>query len=584
MFKQLAYVVSFSLICSLLVALTLVPMLSARILPPAHKPEAEAASGLVAWLLKISERFFIVIERVYRWMLDKSLSHAGTVMGIVFLLLLTSLVFLPSIGVEFMPSADEGEVRVQFELEPGTQLRLTENKLLLIEKIVRDEVKEAANIEVTAGSGGGGGGGGGRARGNHSGRVRISLVPKDQRTRSSEEVATALRRKLSDIAGIKLNVRVGQGLFLLRMGSGDDSERIQIEIKGHNLATTELIAGQVQGIAERVQGVTDAVLSRDARSTLPEEVFVIDRQKAGDLKLTVSQIANMLQTVLSGTVAGYYRESGREHRILVKFRGAEQMDLNEILSLTINNSEGKPVILGNVVQTAQRRGPSSISRKNQQRIVTVSVNVSGRDVGAVISELREKLNELPRLNDVSISFGSDYEEQRRAFWELIMSLILALTLVYMVMASQYESLWDPFLVMFSVPLAIIGVIAILLLTGTTFNLQSFIGCIMLGGIAVNNAILLVDQSNQLYRHEGQPLREAVMLACTKRLRPILMTSLTTILGLLPMSIGAGEGGEAQAPLARVVIGGMLTSTFITLLFIPALYYTFYQWREKRLQK
>jgi HAE1 family hydrophobic/amphiphilic exporter-1 len=505
-------------------------------------------------------------------------------MGIVFLLLLTSLVFLPSIGVEFMPSADEGEVRVQFELEPGTQLRLTENKLLLIEKIVRDEVKEAANIEVTAGSGGGGGGGGGRARGNHSGRVRISLVPKDQRTRSSEEVATALRRKLSDIAGIKLNVRVGQGLFLLRMGSGDDSERIQIEIKGHNLATTELIAGQVQGIAERVQGVTDAVLSRDARSTLPEEVFVIDRQKAGDLKLTVSQIANMLQTVLSGTVAGYYRESGREHRILVKFRGAEQMDLNEILSLTINNSEGKPVILGNVVQTAQRRGPSSISRKNQQRIVTVSVNVSGRDVGAVISELREKLNELPRLNDVSISFGSDYEEQRRAFWELIMSLILALTLVYMVMASQYESLWDPFLVMFSVPLAIIGVIAILLLTGTTFNLQSFIGCIMLGGIAVNNAILLVDQSNQLYRHEGQPLREAVMLACTKRLRPILMTSLTTILGLLPMSIGAGEGGEAQAPLARVVIGGMLTSTFITLLFIPALYYTFYQWREKRLQK
>lgn len=204
----------------------------------------------------------------------------------------------------------------------------------------------------------------------------------------------------------------------------------------------------------------------------------------------------------------------------------------------------------------------------------VSANITGRAMGSIISDIREELRSIPVPRDFGIGFGGDYEEQQKAFRELRLSLVLSLVLVYMVMACQYESLRDPFVVMFSVPLAAIGVILILFLTNTTFNVQSFIGCIMLGGIVVNNAILLVDHTNLLRRRDRMPLREAIEEAGRRRLRPILMTSLTTILGLLPLALGAGEGGEAQAPLARTVIGGLTSSTFITLVFVPVVYSIF----------
>jgi HAE1 family hydrophobic/amphiphilic exporter-1 len=206
--------------------------------------------------------------------------------------------------------------------------------------------------------------------------------------------------------------------------------------------------------------------------------------------------------------------------------------------------------------------------------VTVSADVVGRDVGSVIKEVDGLLRTIPVPSEFTISFGGDYEEQQKAFRELVFSCILALVMVYMVMACQYESLRDPFVVMFSVPLAAIGVILMLYLTGTTFNIQSFIGCIMLEGIVVNNAILLVDQTNLLRRKDGLPLREAIEEAGRRRLRPILMTALTTIIGLIPLALGLSEGGEAQAPMARAVIGGLMSSTLITLVFVPVMYSVF----------
>ena len=219
------------------------------------------------------------------------------------------------------------------------------------------------------------------------------------------------------------------------------------------------------------------------------------------------------------------------------------------------------------------KGPTNIERKNQERILTVSLNISGRDMGHIVEDVQEALNTIPVPRDFSIGFGGDVEEQQKSFRELLTSLTLALLLVYMVMACLYESLRDPFVVMFSVPLAIIGVVLLLFLTRTTFNVQSYIGCIMLGGIVVNNAILLVDHTNQL-KQEGVPLRKAIEEAGRHRLRPILMTSLTTMLGLLPLALGVGEGGEAQAPLARAVIGGLSSSTLITLVFVPVVYSLF----------
>jgi HAE1 family hydrophobic/amphiphilic exporter-1 len=334
----------------------------------------------------------------------------------------------------------------------------------------------------------------------------------------------------------------------------------------------DILAAKIKKIVESVEGITDARVSRESGS--PEELVLIDRQKAADMKLTVSKIANVLQTILSGTRAGYYRQAGDEYAILVKLRDAEQMDLRDILDLTIINSDGEPVVLRNVVTVGPRSGPVLIERKDQERITSVSADVSGRDMGSVLSDIRKLLRSVPVPADFTIAFGGDYEEQQKSFRELLFSCILALVLVYMVMACQYESLRDPFVVMFSVPLAAIGVILMLFFTGTTFNIQSFIGCIMLGGIVVNNAILLVDHTNLLRRRDSMPIRDAIEEAGRRRLRPILMTALTTIIGLVPLAIGLGEGGEAQAPLARAVIGGLLSSTLITLVFVPVVYSIF----------
>jgi HAE1 family hydrophobic/amphiphilic exporter-1 len=320
---------------------------------------------------------------------------------------------------------------------------------------------------------------------------------------------------------------------------------------------------------QNVDGITDVKISRETGT--PEELIIVDRQKAADMKLTVSKIAKMLQTALSGTSAGFFRDGGYEYMIRVKLADADKKDLQEILDLSLTNADSEPVVLRNVVHVRPRRGPVLIQRKGQERVVYISANISGRDMGSILADIQKGLRNIPVPKDFSILFGGDYEEQQKAFRELMMSFVLALVLVYMVMASLYESLRYPLVVMFSVPLAGIGVILMLFLTNTTFNIQSFIGCIMLGGIAVNNAILLVDHINLLRRRDGLPLRAAIEEAGRRRLRPILMTATTTILAMTPLAIGIGEGGDAQAPMARAIIGGLISSNLITLVVIPTVY-------------
>ncbi|NQT54828.1 MAG: efflux RND transporter permease subunit [Desulfobacteraceae bacterium] len=561
MFKQLSYVVSFALACSLMVALTLVPMLAARIFRPASLNQGLKETWMRK-IFRISGRIFTHMESNYKQLLHLALDHRKLCVTGAILLFAGSLALIPYVGVEYMPNTDEGEVRINAEMAVGTRLGLVGEAFKEIENIVKREVPEAKSTLSRIG------GTSWRSRGSHTGRVQISLKPESERTRSSEEIAAALRPKLRHIPGITIRTRAGQGLFILRMGT-TDADKVQVEIRGHDLKTADALALRVKEIVEEVDGVTDAAVSRE--SGTPEELIIIDRQKAADMKLTVSQIANMLQTVMSGTSAGNYREAGDEYRILVKLKDADQIPLRDILDLTLTNAKGEQVVLRNVVKLQPRTGPVLIERKDQERIITVSANISGRDMGSILTDIRKGLRSVPEPRDFSISFGGDYEEQQKAFNELLLSFVLALVLVYMVMASLYESLRDPFVVMFSVPLAAIGVILMLLLTNTTFNVQSFIGCIMLGGIVVNNAILLVDQINLLRRRDGMPLREAIEEAGRRRLRPILMTAMTTILALTPLAIGLGEGGEAQAPMARAVIGGLLSSTLITLIFVPTVY-------------
>ena len=564
MFKQLSYVVSFSLACSLAVALTLVPMLASRVRRSVVPVAGNRETGRRGFFQAV-ENFFGRLEQAYGKLLGFALNHRMLVLSAAGLLLIGSLLLIPLVGVELMPSLDESEVIINAEMAMGTKLDVLGDTFKKIEDIVKQEVPEIKNTVSYIG------GSGWRVRGSNAGEMRIALKPVTERKRSSEQITAALRRKLVFLPGVTVRTRAGQGLFLLRIGTSQ-GDKVELEVRGHELQISDALARRVQQVVENVEGITDAKVSRETGT--PEELIHVDRQKAADMKLTILKIAKMLQTAISGTAAGYFREAGNEYMIRVKLADMDKKDLQEILDLSLTNADGEPVILRNVVSVESRKGPVLIERKDQERVVYVSANISGRDMGSVLAEIQKDLRSVPVPKDFSIIFGGDYEEQQRAFRELMMSFVLALVLVYMVMASLYESLRYPLVVMFSVPLAGIGVVVMLFLTNTTFNVQSFIGCIMLGGIAVNNAILLVDHINLLRRRDQMPLRAAIEEAGRRRLRPIMMTATTTILAMTPLALGIGEGGEAQAPMARAIIGGLLSASMITLVVIPTVYALF----------
>ena len=569
MFKQLAYVISFSLIVSLFVALTLVPMLCSRYLR-VEKIEPGSAPGFHVAFVRSTRGVVAKLEKAYRRLLVYALDHKAVILGTAGGLLLVSLLLIRAVGNEFMPATDEGEVRVSVEMEVGTRLGLMDDKIKQVSAVVRRTVPEMISLEENAG-------GGGWRSGSNTGNLTVKLVPKNKRSRSSETVAADLRRDLSDIPGVIIRTRATGGQQGMMMRGGGSMARLQIEIRGYDLLVAEDLARQVQKKVEALPGVTDTRISRDLGN--PEELFIVDRKAAADQKLSITQIGQTIQTILMGTQATTFREGGREYRVLVKVKDSEFLSIDEILDLTLTNSEGRAVSLRNVARVQPRRGPIRIERRDRERVVTVTGDIAGRDMGSVLADARRALRTIPTPSNFAINFTGDYEEQQKAFRELLLSITLALLLVYMIMAMLYESLRDPFIVMFSVPLAVIGVVLMLWITGTTFNMQSYIGCIMLGGIVVNNAILLVDYTNLLRRRDGMGLREAIVEAGHRRLRPILMTAATTIIAMIPLALALGEGAEAQAPLARAVVGGLTSSTLITLVVVPVVYYLFEHKRD-----
>jgi HAE1 family hydrophobic/amphiphilic exporter-1 len=416
-----------------------------------------------------------------------------------------------------------------------------------------------------------------RADAGSEGELRISLVPATQRNRSNVAVAKELRHRLDgNIPGMEIRVRAPQGQFLLARLLGGD-EGLTVEIRGYELDTLDALAARVAALIDDVPGITDVQTSLEAG--IPQQEIRVNRDKVADLGLSVRDVTELLQTAVAGSKAGEYRTGGNSYRILVQLKDAERRSIDEILNLVLTTASGEKVALRNVVTAIPGRGPIVIDRKDQQRRVTVQANISGRDLGSVASEVQDLLDQVPRPVGYELTVAGNFEEQQKAFRELVISLVLALVLVYMVLACQYESLRNPLVVMFSVPVAAVGVLVTLFLTRTTLNVQSYIGCIMLGGIVVNNAILLVDQAGRLVQ-EGMHTHDALTEAGRRRLRPILMTTLTTILGLMPLALGIGEGSDAQAPLARAVVGGLTGSTLITLVLIPAVYSLFHPDRKR----
>ncbi len=564
LFTEMAYVIIFSLACALLVALSLVPMLASRLIPPRDRNQPK--TSWIEQIFTVSESFFNQLSNTYRDLLVRVLAHRWLTVLIAAAILGGSLFLLPFIGTEFLPPSDEGEVRVSGEMEIGTRLELVDQQTRKMEAIVYPALPEAVSSVVSVG------GSGWRPGSAAQGEIRLSLTPSAQRERSNVEIAEDLRQRLDGrIPGMEIRTRAPQGQFLLDRLLGGD-EGLTIDVRGFDLKTLDVLARQAADAIRDISGITDIDISREAGT--PQAEIRVDRNKAADLGLSVRDVTKIIETAVAGARAGEYRTGGNSYRILVQLKDAEKRSLDEILDLTLTSASGEQVAVRNLVDTEAGQGPILIERKDQQRVVTVNANVSGRDLGSVAADVQGRLNGIARPVGYDLLLAGNYEEQQKAFNELIVSLLLALVLVYMVMACQYESLINPLVVMFSVPLAAVGVLITLFLTQTTLNLQSYIGCIMLGGIVVNNAILLVDQATRLSR-EGRPVKEAVSEAGRRRLRPILMTTLTTILGLLPLAFGIGEGADAQAPLARAVVGGLAGSTLITLVLIPAIYSLFH---------
>jgi HAE1 family hydrophobic/amphiphilic exporter-1 len=565
LFKELAYVIMFSLFCALLVSLSLVPMLGSRLLAV---PGGAAGGGIGHRVSELSGMALESLDRGYRRLLNTVLRFRWSTVFLSTAVFASSFLLLPLIGTEFLPPSDEGEVRVIGDMEVGTRMDLIDRQTRLMEQKVYAAVPETVSSVVSVLTSGA------RANSAARGQIRLALSPAIERDRSNVEIAKDLRRRFErdGIPGMKVRVRAPQGQFLLERLLAS-VEGVTVEIRGFDLDTLGLLARRVaDGIAD-VPGVTDLELSREAG--IPQMQIHVDRDKVADLGLSVRDVTEVIETAVAGSTAGEFRAEGNSYRILIQLEDAERRSMDEILDLTLRTSGGELVALRNLVHTESGRGPVTVQRKDQQRLVTLTANVAGRDLGSVAAEVQARLDRIVRPAGYDLLVAGNFEEQQRAFDELLTSLLLALLLVYMVLASQYESFGDPLVVMLSVPLAAVGVLATLFLTDTTLNLQSGIGCIMLGGIVVNNAILLVDQAGQL-RRQGFETRDAIFEAGRRRLRPVLMTTCTTILALLPLALGIGEGADAQAPLARAVLGGLAVSTLITLVLIPVVYSLFHR--------
>jgi multidrug efflux pump subunit AcrB len=478
---------------------------------------------------------------------------------------------LKFIGTEFFPDQDEGQFSVTGKMPVGTRSEETDKAVRGIERILQANIPEIQAMITDIGVPSVNSGNFfGRNSGSHAANIQVALVDIDKRKRDVFEIVRQIRPKLADIPGLQVFLSPGGFLrFLLNFGS---SAPIDIEIRGFDLDQGSDLGKEIARIVRATPGAVDVQISRE--DNLPELRVRIDRDKAGMLGINVAQVSNTINTCINGSVASLYTDpvNGNQYNILVRLSEDYRSNIEDIRNLVLTTSSGDQVALGNIATIEKDAAPVQVDRKFQQRLVEVTANVAGRDLGSVAADIRAGLSNLQIPPGFEVKISGNVEQQQKTFQDLLLAFALAILLVYVVMASQFQSLLDPFIIMFTVPLGIVGVFWTLFLTGTTLSVTSFQGVIVMVGIVVSNGILLVDYTNHL-RLRGVPLEEAVVRAGRTRLKPILMTSLATVLGLIPMAIGLG-GESTQAPLAIAVIGGLTVSTALTLFFVPSLYIVF----------
>lgn len=575
MFGELAIIVTVTLLASLFTAATFTPMLCSKWMKKIDDKKQSKNKWFDAFYRK-SERWFISMEEWYGNALAWCMRHKKIVIFGFSGAFIASLFLTRFVGTEFIPEEDTGDLRPTVNLPIGTRVEETDKVAERIENILKEEVPEEQFIYVRSGQSSGMGASMG-ASGSHIASGGAKLVPKDKRKRSVKDIAQLIRKRIRQIPGvIKTDVSTGNPMGRIITGMG--GKQVQIEIIGHSFQDTDALSEKIKTILEKIPGAIDVSISREMnRPELRVEVF---REKAAALGLNMRNIADSVKTFVEGATATKYREKGETYDIYVrleeKFRGKPE-DV-ENLSI-VSPFTGKQIKLSTVARVYEAAGPVEIERKNRERVVRVECNTYNRSMGQVIGDIKNDLQKITIPSDIVINFGGEAEEQGKAFRDLALLLALGIALVYMVMAAQFESLLDPFVVMFAVPFTFTGVILGFILTHTTLSVITFLGLVMLMGIVVNNAIVLISYINIL-RARGYSMMDAVTIGGKERLRPVLMTTITTLMGLLPLALSTGEGSEVWQPLGITMLGGLTLSTLVTMLFVPTLYAVF----EARIRK
>ncbi|OAT80718.1 efflux RND transporter permease subunit [Desulfotomaculum copahuensis] len=557
-FMPMALAVVFSHLAALVGALTLVPMLAAKLMR--GKSFSVDLTGGSRWnpsavFTRGVEKLKSHYERFLRW----ALSHRKTVLAATVLMLAGSLALIPVVGFELMPNQDQGQYSVGISMAQGTKLAVTNQVAGQIEQLIR-HMPETDTVYTVVGSPGGNFISSQSATNTAS--INVTLKPLSERKRSVFQIIEELRNKTALIPGAQINIQAAQ------QGFGRSGAAIQVVLQGSDLNVLRELGDLVAGQIEQVPGTRSVLNTMD--KTNPEYDVTIDRVRAAQYGITVQQILNTLRADYNGTKATSYNAGSTSVDVVVKLPEDYTRNYSHLNDITVVSPSGAQVPITALATVKPAAGPAVIRRQNQMRQVTVQADVFGRSVGQVQRDIQTRLDQLNLPAGYSWQFGGQAKDMASSFKSLGLAMPLAIVLMYMVMAGQFESLFSPFIIMFSLPPTFVGVMLGLLIMHHAVSVNALIGVIMLIGIVVNNAIVLVDYTNQL-RRKGLSAREALCQAGPVRLRPILMTTCTTVLAMFPLMLGYGEGAEAQAPMGTVVVFGLTVSTLVTLVLVPVMY-------------
>ena len=539
-------------------------MMCSKILKPAKIHDNTVVKTKFVFLEKL--------ENVYGKALEKVLDRRWVAIGALVVVAFMSLGLLKLVGVDFMPVQDQGRITIKYECPVGTRYEVTGQFGQQIAEVVREQVPELKTLVVRYGkSDGQSGAMSGSKNFSYTGQVNLMLVPKDQRKRGVKQVIEELRPLVEKIPGITVHFDSGDPMANMM---GTAGAGFTLNLYGYDLKTGLEWANQLKEKFAAIPGLADIEISQDLAQ--PELQVEIDREKAATLGFNVSDIGKTIETYISGNTTVKYQEGGDEYDIVVRLRPEDRNKIEDLGRIPLISPTGQSVRLDNLARIKNEFGPTSVTRNEQERYIQIVGQVYNRGTGDVSEDARKILDAMPIPPGFSWKFAGNEKQRRESFILLLQAGLLGCILVYMVMASQFESLLAPFIIAFSIPFGFIGAMIFLLLLGSRISVVSLLAFLILIGIVVNNGIVLVSYINTLIKRKV-PLRQALITTGKSRLRPILSTTATTMLGMLPMALSTGEGSEVWVPMGMSVIGGLAVSTLMTLFLMPVLYSVFSRW-------